>query len=223
MCNRILRVIALLALTAFVSGCFTTGKNKTPRSEYNPEYRPMNVAGKGSIPSGLRRVVVLPVFWAEDPDSDFLRYLDSTIILSLQRTGAFELVPLDRAEMRKLFGKTQYSSVGVLPDNLVEELKRVYAADGALFVDLTVNRPYRPMALGFRTRILDFNGMDVVWSADILFDGADPAVALAARDFAEKTTFNPSPVDKSGAILQSPRSFAVFATDVLFSSLPIRK
>lgn len=174
------------------------------------------------MPHKMRRVVVLPVCREDDPSSAFAAELDSILLLSLQRTNTFEVVPLGRAGLMDIAGETQLSSVQVLPDDLPDIIRRKFAADGVLFVDLTVFRPYRPMAIGVRAKLLDLNTMQLVWSADCVFDSSDPAVAKAAMDFAARTTYNPHPVDQSGGILQSPRAFSVFIMDTLFRTLPAR-
>ncbi len=212
-------ICSLLSL----GGCFSTsGKGDTPREQFRSTYQPRNISSDAELPVTLRRVVLLPACWDADPDSDFLPYLDSLLNLSLQRSGAFEIVPIGRAQMHKLFGKEQFSSAGILPDNLLPDIMNLYAADGIVFVDVTVNRPYRPLALGLRARILDIRTMKVVWSVDALFDSSDPAVARAASAYARRSTFNPHPVDVSSGILQSPKAFANFAVDTLFATLPLR-
>jgi len=223
MYSRIIGNSALAALALVLSGCLTFGGKNTPRESYKPKYEPGNVSTRGVLPASVRRVIVLPVFWAEDAKSQFVDDLDGILLISLQRSNAFELVPVDRDAMFHLFGNYQFSSVEVLPDDMMSKLRSVYAADAVMFIDLTVNRPYRPMALGFRARIVDLRGMTAVWAVDCLFDSSDPAVAGAAMDYATRTTFNPFPVNNTGGILQSPRAFAAFAADTMFATLPARR
>jgi hypothetical protein len=223
MYSRIFRIAVFAALTLVLSGCLTVGGKNTPRETYKPKYELKNVSTRGVLPVTVRRVVVLPVFWAGDSHSPFVADLDNILMMSLQRTNAFELVPISRAQMFHLFGRNQFSSVQVLPDDLMSTIRNMYAADAVMFIDLTVNRPYRPLALGFRARIVDLRNMTAVWAADSLFDSSDPAVAGAAMDYATRTTFNPYPVNNTGGILQSPRAFAAFAADTLFATLPPRR
>jgi len=222
---RIIRTALLAAITVLLSGCFLSfggGKSRDSREEYQANYTPRNVNTRGTIPKSVRRVVVLPIYWEQDPGADFVADLDNILLMSLQRTNAFELVPVGRAQMDKLFGHRQFSSVQVLPDNMIPTLTDMFAADAVLFIDLTVNRPYKPMALGFRARIVDLRNMTVIWAIDSLFDSSDPAVAHSAMEFAVNTTYNPHPVDNSGSILQSPRAFAAFVADTMFNTLPTR-
>jgi hypothetical protein len=219
---RIAKGLLFFLLTLILAGCATQRKNSVPREAFHSEYKPRNVAGLQKIPAEVRRVVVLPIFWDRDADSEFVADLDVIFQLSLQRTGAFEIVPVSRAQMYKLFHAYQFSSVSVLPDSLLPELKAQYAADAVLFLDLTVNRPYRPISLGIRARLVEMDGRTMIWAIDSIFDSADPAVARAALDFSNRSTFNRYPVDSTGGILMSPRAFAGFAADAVFGTLPPR-
>ena len=219
---RIARILAVLALGALLTGCMSQRKNSVPREAYQSKYTPRNVAGLPKIPAEVRRVVVLPIYWGRDADSDFVADLDVIFQLALQRTNAFEIVPVSRAQMYKLFGTYQLSSVQILPDNLLKVLKDQYAADAVMFLDLTVNRPYRPISIGVRARLVQMDGRAMIWAIDAIFDSADPAVARAALDFSNRSTFNRYPVDSTGGILMSPRAFAGFAADTMFGTLPPR-
>jgi hypothetical protein len=221
---RIFRFLLVALLAALLSGCSTFGSKKSdaPRETYRPKYVPRNVTSTTKLPIDVRRIVMLPIYWDRDANADFVTDLDVIMQLSLQRTGAFEVVPVSRTQMYKLFGVYQFSSVQILPDNLVSTLVSTYAADAVMFIDLTVNRPYRPISIGLRVKLVKKDDLSIIWAVDALFDSGDPAVANAALDFSGKSTFNRYPVDRSGGILQSPRAFAGFVADALFKTLPPR-
>lgn len=226
MYSRITRLLAVVFAVVLLAGCSTLGitskKSSEARETYKPKYVPKNVTSTTKLPIDVRRVVILPIYWERDANADFVNDLDVTMQLSLQRTGAFEVVPVARTQMYKLFGVYQYSSVQILPDNLISTLVATYAADAVMFIDLTVNRPYRPISLGVRVKLVKKDDLSIIWAADTLFDSADPAVANAAIEFAGNSTFNRYPVDTSGGILQSPRAFSGFVADALFKTLPPR-
>ena len=212
-----------MVMAMVLTGCESYHKSDKPRETYKPKYTPRNVVGVAKLPQGVRRVVVLPAYWEKDANSDFVCDLDTILHLSLQRTGAFEVVPIDREQMYKLFGVYQFSSVQILPDDLISRIAKDYAADGVLFIDLTQNRPYRPIALGIRAKLVEVKTMQIIWSIDCLFDSADPAVAGAALDFSKRSTYNSRmPVDSTGEILMSPRAYAGFVMDTIFGTLPPR-
>jgi len=223
---RIIRFLVVAFLVTLLSGCSHIGigksKSDAPRETYRPKYVPKNVTSTTKLPIDVRRVVVLPIYWDRDANADFVTDLDVIMQLSLQRTGAFEVIPIPRTQMYKMFGVYQYSSVQILPDTLISSLVSTYAADAVMFIDLTVNRPYRPISLGLRVKLVKKDDLSIVWAVDALFDSSDPAVANAALDFSGKSTFNRYPVDSSGGILQSPRAFAGFVADALFKTLPPR-
>ena len=223
---RTIRYLAIALLASLLAGCSSFGlgdqKNTAPRETYRPKYVPKNVTSTTKLPLDVRRIVVLPIYWDRDANADFVTDLDVIMQLSLQRTGAFEVVPVSRTQMYKLFGVYQFSSVQILPDNLISTLVKDYAADAVMFTDLTVNRPYRPISIGLRVKLVKKDDLSIIWAVDALFDSADPAVANAALEFSGKSTFNRYPVDRSGGILQSPRAFAGFVADSLFKTLPPR-
>jgi hypothetical protein len=220
---RITKILILMALTAIVAGCVSIGKKKdVPRESYKPKYVPRNVTGIPTLPKEIRRVVILPVYWSKDPKSDFVCDLDAILQLSLQRTNSFEVVPIDRETLFKLFHEYQFSSVSILPDDLLPTIAKNYAADAVMFLDLTQNRPYRPIAIGLRAKLVDAKSARIIWAIDSLFDSADPAVANAALDFSTRSTYKAERKDSTGSILLSPRAFASFVADAMFGTLPAR-
>ena len=209
---------ALLLLLA--AGCAT--KKSVPREVYKPHYTPQNVAGDPAIPAAVRRVVMLPVFYGADPSDSFVTELDRLFQSELGRSGSLEVVPITRERLKALFGFDQVESVDLLPNNFLDRLRAAYGADAVVLTDLTVNQPYRPMALGIRCKMVDLQSGRIFWAIDTVFDSADPAVAAAARHFAGLATYSPYPLDTSHAILQSPRKFADFVAWSVFRTLPPR-
>jgi hypothetical protein len=220
---RIIRIFLAAALVTALVGCYSTLKTKNvSRENYRPKDEPRNVVGVKVLPVELHRVVVLPIYWNNDPKSDFVSDLDVILQLSLQRTNAFEVVPIDREVLFKLFHEYQLSSVSILPDDLLTVLAQKYAADAVMFIDLTQNRPYRPIAIGLRAKLVDAKSAKILWAVDSLFDSADPAVAVAAIDFSARGTYTAKNRESSGSILLSPRAFASFVADSIFGTLPQR-
>jgi hypothetical protein len=222
---RIARFLLVAVTVTLLAGCSSLigKKPEVPRETYHPKYTPRNVSGVPTLPEHIRRVVVLPVYWERDAGSDFVDDMDSILQLSLQRTNSFEVVPISRTQTYKLFSVNQFSSVSILPDDLLPILAKTYAADGVLFIDMTLFRPYRPIAIGLRAKLVDAKSGKIIWAIDCLFDSADPAVARAALDFSSSSTYNATTsVDSTGSILLSPRAFAAFASDTMFGTLPHR-
>lgn len=223
MFTKIARIFVPVLLSAMLAGCFSVASKKPiPRENYKPKYVPRNVTGIPVLPKEIHRVVVLPIYWSRDPKSDFVCDLDAIVQLSLQRTNSFEVVPIERESMFKMFGQYQFSSVSILPDNLLAEIGKNYEADAVMFIDLTQNRPYRPIALGLRAKLVETKNARIIWAIDSLFDSADPAVAEAALDFSSRSTYADEHKRTTGSILLSPRAFASFVADAMFGTLPTR-
>lgn len=218
---RNLQVWTAVGALLLAGGCAT--HKQVPRAAFTPNYAPTNVAADAVVPASVRRVVVLPLYYGADPDSEFVRELDALLQAQLGRTGEFEVVPIPRDRLEALFGFTQVESVDVLPADFLEKLRTEYGADAVELTDLTVNRPYRPISMGLRAKLVDLQTGRIFWAVDTVFDSADPAVAVAARKFAGAATYNPYPLDTSTSILQSPRRFADFVAWSLYRTLPPRR
>lgn len=206
--------VAILAL--LLSSCMTPGPQDPVR--VGPFYHPGNHAGEPSL-GGIRRVVVLPVWSGNVAPSESAAALDETILTALQGENRFEAVPLTRAECLRRFRAEALSSSSALPHDFLATLKREFAADAVLFIDLTVYQPYSPLGLGFRSKLATIDGTRLVWTFDNLFLAEDPLVANAARHHflhRDRTV----PADQSQAVLQSPSRFASYAASAMFATLP---
>jgi len=133
--------------------------------------------------------------------------------------------------MLRLTGRESVSSSAIIPADVVKALRQNYAADAVMFIDFTVFRPYRPIAIGVRSKIVDLRSMEVIWVADGILDTAEPDVATLATQFAGLglnvpyiSATIPKGKDREAAsgnqiILQSPRLFAGFVAHEAFASL----
>ena len=98
-----------------------------------------------------------------------------------------------------------------------------YAVDGILQMELTHYRPYKPLQLGVRSRLVHLNESgDVLWSVDEMFDSGDKTVAIAARKYAEEYVDQPFPLQSSYSVLMSPSRYAAYVGNALFETLPKR-
>lgn len=212
------RVVSLLALCAlaFAPGCAHLDRIEIGRSE--PVFTPANFAGESFL-GGIRRVVLLPLHSGTVAPVESAASFDPVLLTALQQQNRFEIVTLSREESLRRFHAEALSSSGALPHDLLAVLRREFAADAVMFVDLTVFRPYRPMELGFRAKLALIDGSKLLWTFDTVFSAADPAVANAARrHFASTPTGVPA--DLTAAVLQSPSRFATYAAEVMFGTLP---
>jgi hypothetical protein len=210
----------VLAVTALVSfaGCMSPSFDDPAR--LGPFFTPLNHVGEPSL-GGMRRVVVLPVCGGTLAPVETVAALDPVIVAALQQQHRFEVVSLTRDQARRRFHVEEFSSVGALPHDFLGIIQREFAADGVLFVDITVFRPYRPIGLGLRAKLATLDGSArLIWSFDNVFSADDPAVANSARAHFLGSDRGGVPADLSPGVLQSPARFAGYAADAMFATLP---
>lgn len=207
--------------------------NRVKRIDATTNSAPLEEMGSTSRiawPPGMRRIVILPIYTTR-PIGDAERDMDGIFRGEFSKVVKYEIVQVTRQEMRAIFNRDSFSSVEIIPPDLIQVLKLKYGADAVLFTDFTIFRPYRPLAIGVRTKIVDLKNMDVIWMADGIVDAAEPSVADAAMHFAstgmQMNYVSPTiPKGKTREqssgnqiILQSPRLFAGFVAHDAFSSL----
>jgi hypothetical protein len=208
-------LLALLALG--FGGCVTPAINDPAR--VGPFFAPVNFHGEPSL-GGMRRVVLLPVAGGTLVPPETVAAFDPVFAAALQRQNRFEVVTLSREECLRQFRKAEFSSVAALPRDFLNTMRREFGADAVLFVDLTVFRAYRPLALGLRAKLATIDATRLVWTFDDAFSAANPAVANSARHHFLQTDRGDVPADLSPAVLQSPARFADYAATTMFATLP---
>ena len=207
-------VAACLALTA---GCMNPGL--TDSSRRGPYFAPANHVGDPSL-GGIRRVVLLPSAGGGVAPPESMADLDAVFATELQRERRFEVVPLSREQCARLFLASEFSSVSALPAGFMDVLKREFAADAVMFVDVTVFHAYQPIALGLRGKLATFRDGRLVWTFDEVFSADNAAVANSARRHVLKGDSGGVPADLSPAVLQSPARFTGYAAAEMFDTLP---
>jgi hypothetical protein len=207
----------------------TTGRIKRvsePTMTAPPQPLPSGVVW----PAGMRRLAVLPIY-SNRPIDDIQRDMDGIFRGELSKVVKYEIVQVPRGEMLQLTSNEAVSSSSMIPADVIKSLRQKHAADAVMFIDFTLFRPYRPIAIGVRAKIVDLRTMEVIWVADGILDTAEPDVATLATQFAGLGLNVPyiSPSIPKGQsretasgnqiILQSPRLFAGFVAHEAFSTL----
>ena len=205
------------AAIGLLGGCGTPAITDPARA--GPFYTPVNHAGEPSL-GGIRRVVLLPVSGGTVASQETVAAFDPIFVTALQRQNRFEVVTLSREDCRRRFRSPDFSSVAALPREFLPALRREFGADAVLFVDLTVFRAYRPLAIGLRAKLATADGTRLLWSFDDAFNADNPAVANSARHHFLKTDRGDVPADLSPAVLQTPARFADYAATAMFATLP---
>lgn len=167
----------------------------------------------------MRRVALLPVYHERFP-SEALQDLDYAFNSELAKKTVFEVVPVSRRQMEGLIGLREVSSVDKIPGDLFKKLKEHYGVEGVMFTDVTHYSPYRPVAVGVRSKLVDIETGRIHWASDVLFDSSNSGVAEAARRYQRVLGRDNFPVEgDGGTILLSPRLFAQFAAYSNYISL----
>lgn len=218
-----LRIGLSLGCAAWVllaTGC-SSGPMKRYAADNVAPYQPTNYQAVDRIPQDVRRVVVLPVSHAV-ADAEYLPAFDQTLLAELGQTTRFELVPATRNDLRKRWGRGQFDSASALPADLMEVLKREYAADAVLFCDLTVYQPTAPIRIGWRLKLVTFDDQQMLWAFDEVYDAGRPEMARAAKQSAAGAPTKDFPLDRRGAAVLSPNAFARYGLKAAFDTLPRR-
>jgi len=203
-----------------LAGC-QNGPKVTIDWQGGPFFAPTNFSGLSEMPPEIRRVAVLPIAGLENLPPESAAALESAARIALLEVGRFEVVPVDPAVVRSLAGKPAVNSVEVLPSALFDRIVREQAADAVLLIDVTLYRPYTPLALGVRVKLAGREDpRPILWAFDTIFDARNPAVANAARRHAAGG--RAGLVDPGPAALQSPSRFAAYVFADTFATLPRR-
>ena len=139
---------------------------------------------------------------------------------ALQRENRFEVVSLSREESLRHFHVEAVSAAAALPHDLLATLKREFAADAVIFIDVTTYNAYRPLALGLRAKLATLDQPRLVWTFDTIFSADNPTTANSARHFFLGRDRAGVPADLTPAVLQSPGRFAAYAAAAMFATLP---
>jgi len=182
---------------------------------------PTNLYPVERLPTYFNRVVVLPCYHA-DPDSPLLEYIDDVFHQELAQERIFETIRFSSDDMRDLFGLRRISSSSNLPENFLRTLDQQTGANGVLFVDLHSFRPYRPMSLGVRSKLVDLKSGEFMWAIDETFDLGHAAIIVGASAFQEKAQVRALSSKTSGSVLHSPRVFSKYIASTIFSTMPMR-
>lgn len=214
----LLRCLAI-ASVAFVSACSSLPSGNP--AGRGPFFTPTNFSGVPVLPAAIHRVVLMPASGGSVVAPEVAESFDAVFATALLAEKRFETVTLTRDECRRRFGAEEFSSTAALPHDFMQKLRRDFAADAVIFVDLTSLQAYRPLALGVRAKLATLEDVSLLWNFDHVFSAADPAVANSARRYFLKGDTAGTPLDLSPSALQSPSRFCEYVAATMFSTLPL--
>lgn len=218
--SRLRLALSLAGLGLLLNGC-----NEVPALSVDwrggPFFSPTNVVAASHMPADVRRVAVLPLVGVDALPAESAGAVVSAAQGALLATGRFEIVTVPPEVMRAIAGKPTLSAAELLPPQLFERMGHDYGADAILFVEVTLYRPYAPLALGVRAKLARCDETHaILWAFDTLYDVRDPAVANSARRHASGG--HEGLVETGSAALQSPGRFAAYVFADVFATLPRR-
>jgi len=178
------------------------------------------------LPTDIRRVAVLPL--AGQPGnaqlSDACETLSSVVFEEFAKTKKFEAVQISPETLRSLSGEPCWTGDEKLPVNLLGSLRDGPGCDAVLFSELTVFRPYAPIAIGWRFKLVDTKTRQILWAADEIFDAAQPATTEEARHWLHDAVagFYQSPKE-DWTNLHSPSLVGRDSVALVLATLPARQ
>lgn len=210
-----------LLVTIFLLGaCQLSDRDRIVRKA--TPHMPTNLHAVERFPGNFQRVVVLPCHY-EHEDGKVLDYVDSVFRQELTKQRSFEPVFISRPELARMVGKTQLTPQEKLPENfLVRLISKHPGVDGVMFLEVFSYRPYKPLALGVRGKLVDLRSGDFIWAIDETFDAGNASVIVAAENFQQREQVTTFSRHSHGSVLSSPRAFAKYVADATFGTLPSR-
>jgi hypothetical protein len=220
--SRWLAVGVMSALCALLAGCAIGTPSDLVRG---PGYKPENVfIGADALPVNIRRVVVLPLVCDKNNYdlTEGCAELEPVLREELLKTKKFEIVSSACDFVKNRTGSAEWASEDVLPPEFFSLLRENSGCDAVLFSRLTVYRPYPPVAIGWRVRLVDAQTRRTIWAADEVFDGGQRAVENGARRHQLTDERDPDGAPDEWFIENSPSEFAEYTAARLLATLPPR-
>ena len=212
--NVFLKMSLWAGVFSVMAGCHTE-RIELPKTNPSAPITYFPLTPQGRV---IRRVAMLPVFHDRFPEMA-LRDLDIAFNEELSKTTMFEVVTVSRRDLELLIGQRELSSVSKISGDLFRKLKDQFGVDAVMFTDLTHYSPYRPVAIGVRSKLVDIQNGRIHWSSDVVYDTSSASVADSAREYSKVLLRDNFPAaSQEGAILMSPRLFAQFAAWANYTS-----
>jgi len=184
-------------------------------------YKITNLHPIERLPKYFNRVAVMPAHYP-DPSSAILSYSDEIFLKEVTNVGIFETIAVSTNFCLKYFGKKRLSSSETLPEHFMETLSEQFGADGVMFIDLHSYRPYRPISLGVRSKLVDLKSGEFMWAVDEVLDAGSASVMVSANTYEKANRVQSISLKTNNSVTQSPRLFTNFVAFKLFETLPIR-
>jgi hypothetical protein len=223
--NRLISIAKILAAgaaLALLGGCAIGTPQDIVRG---CSYQPQNVfVDLPSLPVNIRRVAVLPITCNENSYDTTERraLLEPILTTELIKTKKFEVVPANADFLKIQTGRVDWGSEDALPPEFFALIRESSGCDAVLFAHLTVYRPYPPLMIGWRLRLVEAQTRKTIWAADEVFDAGQSAVENGARRHQLTQQRNPGGAPDVWFVQNSPSEFGGYTAATLFATLPAR-
>ena len=216
---RSVRLLLLSVAVVLLSACSSTPLKHVV---LGPDYQVSNVFRLSSgLPQGFRRVALLPL--AIDPALEEAptarQTLEPILLTELLKTKRFDVVRVSPEKLQQWSGRSHWSAEDKLPPDFLTKLNEETGCDGILFAELSRYRPYPPLALGWKLKLVAEPKGLTLWSVDELFDAGEARVVNSARRY-ENEHLKAGPSTDSPMILASPQRFGQYTLSSLLETLP---
>lgn len=205
----------IATLCGLFAGCSTTVdyvKNRVLPEPPAPATEPTNFYIEPSDVAPIRRIALMPVY-SPDTNHQTQAILDQAFFNKLSETQLFEVVMITREDLARRFSARAFNSAAPITDTLFNYIEEATYADAVVFFDVTSYRPYKPVKLGIRSKMLRLEDRKIIWAIDQSFDTGDQRVAEEALDYQSEIRANPTPTHQPDRILISPSVFIYFAAE----------
>ena len=184
-------------------------------------FKPTNIYPVDRLPLHFNRVALLPCFHPDSANS-ILNFCDQVFHQELSQQRIFEIIQLSPKELKSITGHERIASSRNLPSNFLKIIEEYTSANGVLFIDLDSYKPYRPMSLGVRSKLVDLKSGEFMWAIDETFDAGHASVIVGASQFQDVSQVRALSNKTKGSVLHSPRNFTKYVASTVFSTLPRR-
>jgi hypothetical protein len=174
------------------------------------------------LPEDMRRVLVLPLTGDSSYEqTESLESLYNVLIEELTKSKKFEVIRMTPAQLKAHTGKSTWRAEDALPETLMDSLGKAFACNGVLFCHLTTYRSYAPQSIGWRLKLVDARGGEILWAMDEVFDAGRPSVVTGVKSF-DRREQKPANDDDNWLTLHSPRRFGRYSIATALRLLPDR-
>ena len=123
----------------------------------------------------------MPAF-CDNSSATALSFIDDLILQELSKS-AYLNPSCNSSRVFRTLRKERLSSYESLPEDFFDQLVNKYGANGVLLVDIHSYKPYRPISIGVRAKLVDLKSGEFMWAIDETVDGGDASVVVSAINF----------------------------------------